>query len=1004
MNIVFYFGENGDDIKTADIIKDGFQLSEIYHNELKPADNGVKCKIPYDMQIADALKININRDIKIRIEDVDRDGVRKNIFVGYLQKSAKFEKTQRNQPISLNIVSPSYFLDKTLDSAIVAVSKSVEYIIKALLKKANVNEYGKIKIPQVLPYFSAEKGKSIKAILTELCFEYGKSYYFDNNGVFQLCELFSDLPLNLKDIKQTFDGSNCLEKITITAKEKDADAIRATFKGVEVFNNTLLFSDTQNAKDSDKCQIEIQPNKYIFDEKYNKLKYDSEHGTVLYVKSIKSDCIFDSGVEWNIERFDQDRTDLLTEACLTAKNTTGSKRYCRKLDIYGDAFIQTKINTVVSSEGTKEKEFTLEYIYDSEDAKDFARNLANYYRYCNFVLTLKSAVDYPLGSFVTVNDYGIGTYIARITKKTKKLTEKAISYTLENISEYEPCTAQEYASAIDSAVNKSGKNGIAGKQGEAGEKGEAGSTIYCYLENDNVTFGVDPEGKTQGFSADIFAHVISNYKELPFKIGKIGFARGMTITPLWKCPAVKNGIHIELEKGTELTGQGSIKIEVIYNDIEESHLYGRITDKSARLFKDHKLKRAFGGFTYKKNIVPVIYELELQWTLTKIGVYRGAMDSIHGFLEPDTETPLYYSDYFTWTATTNATAEYNGHSVTFEPSCVYKWNGAYWEKDDSDEHNSTALSDVLKTNAAFLSQNNSTVDLFLKRLVTNNAFIDKLVANTAFIQKLFAEHIVINQTGDIKSAVFDKQTGFCLSASGQFTCVNGDFNGSIHTGALIVENKTPGTIAFKANAGKSFYDIWEYLRQNGVFEGEHSIRGTFNGLEVKSISFKITSSEFTGSTQYKVFRADHNHGFWVKHGHGWASFSTWENHDYDVYNLYTINTYRSGVIFYVTTTNGNQKSFSGYDYSQTRVDNGRYERHDGTCPSSANRWLDDVARVSSAPATRSWRTGNTSGICDFVLDEDCATLCLKNIPRANYSGMPKGTVYADGNGVLRIRQ
>jgi len=89
MNIVFYFGENGDDIKTADIIKDGFQLSEIYHNELKPADNGVKCKIPYDMQIADALKININRDIKIRIEDVDRDGNRKNIFVGYLQKKRK---------------------------------------------------------------------------------------------------------------------------------------------------------------------------------------------------------------------------------------------------------------------------------------------------------------------------------------------------------------------------------------------------------------------------------------------------------------------------------------------------------------------------------------------------------------------------------------------------------------------------------------------------------------------------------------------------------------------------------------------------------------------------------------------------------------------------------------------------------------------------------------------------------------------------------------------------
>ena len=997
MDIVFYFGDKNENVMTSDIVKDGFTLTEIYYNGLKPADGSVKLKIPYDMKIADKLKECINRNIKVRIED-GADGAKKNVFTGYLQKSEKFEKTQRNQPISLTVNSPSYFLDTTLEKGLVSVSKSVDYIIRALLKQAGVTAIGSLKVPQVLPYFTAEKGDKIKDILSELCFEYGKTYFFDESGVFQLRELFSDLPFDLTEVKQTFDGTNCLDKITVSAKEHEADCVRATYKGVEAFQNTLLFSDTQGKADGDKCQIEIKKYSYIFDEKYNECEYDSELGEVLYVKSIRPDVKFDSGVDYSLNRYDADGVDLCTAASLYAYNNTGSKKYCRKLDIYGDAFIQTKTNTVVSSTGTKEKEIELKYIYDGEDAKDFARNLANYYRYSNFTISVKSRDDFALGSFCKVTDYGMGTILARITKKVKKLTECAITYTLEAVSEYEPCTADEYSSTISSNQNMSGKNGIAGEKGEQGERGDAGSTIYCYLENDNITFGVDTDGKSQAFSADFPAHVISNYKELPFRIGKISYARGMKITPLFNCPAVKNGVHLELEEGTELTGNGSIKIEVIYNDIEESHLYGRITDTSAKVFKDPKLDCALGGFTYKKGIVPVIYELEITWALTKIGVYRGAMNSIHGFLMPDTETPLYFSDYFTWTGLESATETYNGHEVTFLPARVYKWNGTYWVLDDSDDHNSVALSDVLACNKAFLEENNSTVTLFLNRLITNDAFIDRLVANTAFIEKLFAKVITINRNGYIQSENFKHgKKGFRLTANGTFECVDGLFNGAIDTGALVVKNESPGSVAFAYNPGGAFWTMWETLREKGVFEGTHWVRGVISGVNVVKINIKVTENSLVSDGLVAK-----NYGRWGKK-HEWTEWK-WNRgavtywHHHDGYDTWRVKTYRDYVTFTLTTEKGHKKTLSGYRERSyvTQIENKEQEGYnrDG-CKRHAKGT--NATQVSEPPQNYTKFSGVTEGKTNFVLDEDTATLQLKNIPRSNYSCMKEGTVYLEGN-------
>lgn len=482
MKAYFYFND-GTQTKeiSSEIITDSFSSTEIYHNNLKPADNNLSFKIPFETEISNYLKTFINYDVKVQIKEES-----KNLFTGYLKKSVNFEKAQRNQPISLSVVNPSYFLDITTNKSIAMLNKSVSDIIRYLLELADFKEIGStLAISDRLSYFALEEGANIKTTISELCYEYGYTFYFDNEGLFQIYPLFSDIPADRNTIKQKFDGTNIREKIKITAKEHEADYVEAKYNKVDFFTNTLLFEDTQNADKSNKCLIEVLPNAYVFDEEKNNLDYDNTNGDVLYVKSITPQVKYDNGLSFSLSRFDEDGNDLLTSARMVCKNPTSKSLFIRQLDIYGDAFICSSYNSVVSSTGTKKKEIELKYIYNEEKASEFALNLANYYRYSNFTIQLKSQTDYKLGSFVSVEDYGTGKFYGRITKKEKKLSEKSYSYTIETINDFEPAVIEKTQATVSQ-----NRNSV--------RRGKDGTSFYTWIKYaDTPTSGMsdNPEGK-----------------------------------------------------------------------------------------------------------------------------------------------------------------------------------------------------------------------------------------------------------------------------------------------------------------------------------------------------------------------------------------------------------------------------------------------------------------------------------------------------------------------------
>ena len=255
--IRFYFSSG---YIESEIVKKGFSFSEIYHNKLQAADGSMKFSIPFNIEIANFLKAEINQRIKAEIFT----SANTVFYTGYIKQDVSFEKGQRNEPITLTVVSPSFYLDKELPRNIAVVNKSVDFIVKSILTEIGFEEGIKATgMNELLPFFTAEKGKSAKSILQELCYEFGYVYYFDNLGRFSVRELFDDIPPSLKvadlekSIKQTFDGSSLRDKLKIQAKEHDADCVRATYENVASYQNTLVFSDTQGAEGNDKCRIKI---------------------------------------------------------------------------------------------------------------------------------------------------------------------------------------------------------------------------------------------------------------------------------------------------------------------------------------------------------------------------------------------------------------------------------------------------------------------------------------------------------------------------------------------------------------------------------------------------------------------------------------------------------------------------------------------------------------------------------------------------------------------------
>ena len=471
MILTFYYGNNGS-ISTDFNIKD-YSKKTIYYSNLKHADNSVSLSIPYSEQIQNILNANADENIKAEITDGT-----KYIFSGYLRKDFSFGKKQRNQPISLEIVSPSYLLDVDSTTVHSERNKSLAAIVTYLLSAAGFSGTYDLSIISgiTVPLFIINEGDNIRSVLDQILFEYGFQYDFSDAGFFSVYPIFSDVPADKTTISQTFDGSNCIDEIKISKKEQQYNGTKVSYEPVSLKNDVIVFADTTNGDANGlTCNIELPAHSYLGDLTDETttyyIDYDSTEGEVKWAETVS--LIVEST---NNNGLTKTFTNHGTRGEISIYNSTNAAITITKIQVKGSAYVSKETAISVSSNGRKFYEYSAKYLQSAPQADTLASNYTNWQNYADYTMDVKSSDDFVLGSFVKVEEVGLATMYGRIVEKTERLDGKPIQYKIEAISDYAPSSATTTVrqKAIFTTIGLKGDKGDTGEQGPQGPQGETG--------------------------------------------------------------------------------------------------------------------------------------------------------------------------------------------------------------------------------------------------------------------------------------------------------------------------------------------------------------------------------------------------------------------------------------------------------------------------------------------------------------------------------------------------
>lgn len=398
----------------SDIVLRSYTATYVYYNELSPADNSVKFTIPFGVAIANNLKQHINDDVKVEIID---DNV--NLFYGYVRKSIGFSKTINNKSISIELVSPSFKLNRRSSSAIVLTSKTVDAIVRAVLTGAGWTLVSPTMhtISDVVPIFVLNAGDNYKEVLTELLFEYGYVFDFDEYGYFDIFPLFNSpsSPVELTDGPH----GNLFGEVVQQANERRYDGISATWKNC-VSGSELVFQDLSQHIAGDT----------IFSGSW-KAEYSAPK-EIIYIQSVSAD-ITKTPAGMSVSVVNEGTRAKITFGAATSPVVS-------KIALTGTGFFSTASNVTKVTDGENLRKHEIKYCFDGETVEALAENIRNYYKYSGLTAQFVSSEDIAPGAFVKLTVEGQGEITCRVTRKQTTLVGFP-QYEAESVTTYTPATA-----------------------------------------------------------------------------------------------------------------------------------------------------------------------------------------------------------------------------------------------------------------------------------------------------------------------------------------------------------------------------------------------------------------------------------------------------------------------------------------------------------------------------------------------------------------------------------
>ena len=437
---------DNENIKQSEIIYNGFILTEKLHNNLKNVDDDLTIKIPYNVEIADCLK----RYEKIKARLLDENNV---IFAGYLRNNFKFQKEQKNLPIQLEIVSPSFLIKKKLNEVFSIKNETLSYIIETLLNKVDLklsNNSKQILSTINMKYFFYNS-ENINTVIEELLLEVGYLFKFNKNYELDIYSIYPEV-VNSSFL---FNGENIRENLTIEKKEENYKGISLNYTKIEEATETpeidfsfgdneklTIFSDT-TAEDDKKGLLETLKTKEAynytisFPNDFYVVLCDSFNWTVREFLTTKYISL--QNYLTNDSSFEIDFINKKINLNLKIKESYNKFFTFSNLKIkFNNAFLENGKEFVkIDGENPLEKE--LKYLHTFNNASYYSNRLANklynYYRFSDFKATLKSKDNLNINDIVKIQEYNSGELTGRIIEKKTDFENKIYTYVIEGLKE-----------------------------------------------------------------------------------------------------------------------------------------------------------------------------------------------------------------------------------------------------------------------------------------------------------------------------------------------------------------------------------------------------------------------------------------------------------------------------------------------------------------------------------------------------------------------------------------
>jgi hypothetical protein len=407
------FGSGNVDI-TDDVIHKSFARRRKIHNRLRPTTDECTFLLQGDTSVLSDL-LTAPDDTVVTIT---KDSAA--YFKGYLSPRFRIPiKSVRNQPIQIKVedwlryrldkdveVNARYATHKVCDTTTTSNSLVHKLLTEAGFAAGELNITTDIDKTITDYVLFSESNARYWGLLERLLFEFGYTFYADEEGRFCLFDLFpaSTTTTNKFQNTSTKSARNIIGEVEVGRVEQRYDDCRVSYHPVETLTGVKVYEDTTGGSGDSPASIPVANGDYYPEDGNTRdiyQQYRRDEGEVVSVSNVSTTVEPSS-------TFTETFTNYYVQGKLLLENATGSQQTITRLEIWGDATIRTdsvnKVRAEVTAGSDHVYEYNASYLEAIADAEYLATGIGRYYKHSVITYDLRSRTSYAVGAIADVDE------------------------------------------------------------------------------------------------------------------------------------------------------------------------------------------------------------------------------------------------------------------------------------------------------------------------------------------------------------------------------------------------------------------------------------------------------------------------------------------------------------------------------------------------------------------------------------------------------------------------